>query len=200
MRTRSSFQASQFARINPPSVGFAGFAGIKFLCSTFSHSSNLSYRLVRPMMGCNTQNASESNPVFANVVRRQLFHPLVLVHTRRGLTKCATSAAVCFQVRHALWSPLLVVHECSSSAVVPSLILGNASTFLTDHRSSGNYSSAWRTGVGHLGSARSAVPPSSAVLLQLNTRGRLDPNVCHPQTLGARLSSQHHELWTSSSL
>ena len=56
--------------------------------------------------------------------------------------------------------------------------MGNTSTFITDHRQSGYYSSAWRTRVGHLGSARSAVPPSSAVLLQLNTRGRLDPNVC----------------------
>ena len=162
MRTKSAFQASQCARINPPSVEFAGFAGIKFLCSTFSHSSNQSYQLVRPMMGGNSQNASESNQSFANVVRRQLFHPLVLVHNSSWLDQmCNVGGCLLSSSSRSLES------TSGRSQVLP--FCGGAKSHFGKHKHLPH---------GHLGSARAAAPPTSAVVLQLNTRGRLDPNVC----------------------
>ena len=88
MRTKSPSTTSQFTRINPPSVDFAG---IKFLCSTFSHSSNPSYRLVKPMMGCTSQNASESTQSSPMWPADSCFRNFVVTHARRGLTQRAGS-------------------------------------------------------------------------------------------------------------
>ena len=182
----------QFARINPPSVGFASFAGIKFLCSTFSHSSNCRTRLVRPMMGCNSQNASESNQSFPMWYSDSCF-----IHLSSSTLVVAWQNV---QGRRSLLSgssrPL---ESTSGRSRVLSFCggakshLGNTSTFLTDHRSSGYHSSAWRTRVcssivvGHVAPTQHSWSAGSTCL-----SSRL------PQTLGALFSGQHHELWTPS--